>query len=155
MKKINNKKILIAVLVILIVVISAFLGRILALNKDTTKITGLVTNIYNGVDYNPRLIKTLEEYETIVKDNNLNLSDKDKLTAKDFKNNDFIVDFIPYSKGLEVSDININLSDEGVTLNYQVNMDVKDNTQLIIYFIPITKGQIKDFVLANRHFDYS
>ena len=151
----NINKILIIVISILVIFIAALLGRFLALRQDTVDSVGLVANIYMGINYNTRLITTYNEYETILSENNINIDKKDKLKEKDFQKYDFVVDFIPYDSSLVVDNIDLNLTDEGVIINYKVNKSVEANTQMLIYFIPIKKGKISNFVLANRHFEYA
>ena len=150
----KNKKILIILITILVIIISAFLGRYIALNQDTTKTVGFAINIYTGINYNTRLITTYSEYETIVNENGI-INNKAKLEEKDFKKHDFIVDFIPYDNTLKVNDINLNISGNDVTIDYNVNKEVRSDTQLLVYFIPLKKGQITNFNLANRHFTYT
>ena len=151
----KNKKILIILITILVIIISAFLGRYIALNQDTTKTVGFAINIYTGINYNTRLITTYSEYETIVIENGIVINNKAKLEEKDFKKHDFIVDFIPYDNTLKVNDINLNISGNDVTIDYNVNKEVRSDTQLLVYFIPLKKGQITNFNLANRHFTYT
>ncbi len=151
----KNKKILIILITILVIIISAFLGRYIALNQDTTKTVGFAINIYTGINYNTRLITTYSEYETIVNENGIVINNKAKLEEKDFKKHDFIVDFIPYDNTLKVNDINLNISGNDVTIDYNVNKEVRSDTQLLVYFIPLKKGQITNFNLANRHFTYT
>lgn len=152
----NKNKIIITILTIIIIIISGLLGYYVAKNENIKTIDGLVITIKSNVDYTSKLIKTFEEYKNILKENGIKIDNEKNiyLTKKDFKKNDYIVDYIPYEKDLEVKTIDVEVLDGGVILNYVLNKEVTDNTKVLLYLIPLDKNQLNEYKLANRNFSY-
>ena len=133
---------------LLIIVLALFIGRYIALNK--AQIVGLVANIYPNSNYNTRLITNFTQYKLILEENYL--LDDGQLTLNYFKENDYIVDFLPYDPSLLVKDSKLDISPKGIVINYQVNKIISNNTKILIYFLPVKKGKINNFVFLGRHF---
>ena len=127
----KKEHIIVILITIVVIIIAGFGGWYLAKKgmNNTKVIDGIVVNVKANVDYSAKLIKTYKEYEKILEDNAISLNDENVLKEKDFKKNDYIVDYIPYDKDLKITgEINVEVLEGGTV--------------------------ITDFTLANRVFNY-
>lgn len=156
-KKIEmNKKLIPIIASVAVIIIAAFAGWYFATKSMSQKIdaNGIVVKINKNADYQAKMLTTYEEYKILLEENEINLDNSNLLKAKDFDESDYIIDYIPYDKDLIVEDINVDILEGGVAIHYITNHEVKENTELLLYFIPVPKKQILEFTLANRTFDY-
>lgn len=155
-KKIETSKIITIVASIIVIIGAAFAGWYFARGSMSKKIdaNGIVVEINKNADYQAKMLKTYEEYKALLQENEVDPNNDNLLKASDFEESDYIIDYIPYDKELVVEDINVVILDGGVIIHYITNHEVKENTELLLYFIPVPKGQILEFTLANRTFEY-
>ncbi|MEG0976989.1 MAG: hypothetical protein RSF02_00365 [Bacilli bacterium] len=133
-----KKKVIIGVLIVVLLVSSIILGFVMSQNK-TKDIEAFIVLKETGKSYDTLFIKTYEEYnETLKKYNALG-----KLTASDFTENDYLIDFIPYKKNMSIKNISVELG-EKIKIDYEVNLELKDNDKLLINFIPLKKGLLSE-----------
>ncbi len=151
----NKGKLKIGIISFLIIIGAAFLGWFIAggFRQSHGVINGLVVNIVNYQDYSTKMITTYDQYQKVLAENGL-MAEKDTLKEKNFKKKDYIVDYIPYGEDLKVRNIELTVQNNSASLIYYVNKSVEENEKLLLYFIPVKKGSIKEFTLANRKFVY-
>lgn len=110
-----------------------------ALEMHKNDIASALITKKNNLDYEPMIITNYEEYTSFLAKYRL----WGKLKPRDFQNNDYIVDFVPYQKNLQILKITINLG-EDITLNYVVNEKITNSPKLIVNVIPLEKNLVKD-----------
>ena len=82
-----------------------------------------------------------------------NLGDVVLLTNNSFNEYDYIVDFINYNKNMEISDIELEVTDNGLNIKYIVNKEIKDSKKKLMYFIPIQKDLLSEVNINDRQFE--
>lgn len=152
----KTNKLITVIATILVILIAGFAGWYFASRKFNQKIiaNGIVVDINKNANYMSKMLTSYDEYKSIINENGLDLSKNEILKEADFEKRDYIIDYIPYDKDLEVIDIEVEVLDGGVVLHYQVSHEIKDNTQMLLYFIAIDKDRIHNYSLANRTFSY-
>lgn len=149
--KINKYHYLTGILVIIVILIFALLGVWLG-SKDKgyrTIAEGIViTN--SKEEYNSTMLSTYPEYTDLL--NVFGIAQDVFLTAGDFTDNDYIVDYIYYDNDLKIEQINLDITNEGIIINYEVNKNIDSSDEILIYFIPIEKGTISNYKFAKREF---
>lgn len=147
----SNKKIniIITIVSIVVVVCAGLLG---------ITVGGFFSNkvIANGIVVNTNdteslLVKTYDEYNELLK--KYKVSDVVLLTNNSFNENDYIVDFINYNKNMEISDIELEVTDNGLNIKYIVNKEIKDSKKKLMYFIPIQKDLLSEVNINDRQFE--
>ena len=137
------------ILSIIVVVVAGFLGITFGGYFKSNKV---VANgiVINSTDTTPTLLKSYTEYNELLKKYKVN--DTILLTNNSFNENDYIVDFIDYNKDLEIKDINVEITDEGLNINYILNKEIKESKEKLMYFIPIEKNLINEVKVTDRQF---
>lgn len=145
-KKIN----IIIIIVSIVVVVFAGLLGITAGGFFSNKViaNGIVVNTN---DTESLLVKTYDEYNELLK--KYKVSDVVLLTNNSFNENDYIVDFINYNKKMEISDIELEVTDNGLNIKYIVNKEIKDSKKKLMYFIPIQKDLLSEVNINDRQFE--
>ena len=145
-KKIN----IIIIIVSIVVVVCAGLLGITAGGFFSNKViaNGIVVNTN---DTESLLVKTYDEYNELLK--KYKVSDVVLLTNNSFNENDYIVDFINYNKNMEISDIELEVTDNGLNIKYIVNKEIKDSKKKLMYFIPIQKDLLSEVNINDRQFE--
>ncbi len=151
MKK--GTKLLMGVVILVLLIIGAIiLGLYLAnknKNADKSVANGIILDSLK--DSSNRLLTTYDEYLKLLDDYKIN--DVVLLTNNDFETKDYIIDYINYENGLEISDIEIMIADNGLELSYKVNKVIENNDSYLMYFIPVDKGSIVNPTVINRKFN--
>lgn len=149
--KITKYHFLIGILIILVVSIAAFLGIWIGNGAQSfrTIAEGIIIPVEDR-EYESVLITSYTEYTDLLRD--LGISRNVFLTAGDLDDNDYIIDYIYYDEDLKIEEINLEITDEGINIEYVVNKEVTDSDEMLIYFIKIDKGSLSDYKLANREF---
>ncbi len=145
-----KKKILIGVLVIVVVGVSMFLGITAAgfFNKPTAVANGIIVS--KG-EYESKLLTNYDDYTKLMTE--YNTSDFTVLTNNSFENSDYIVTFIKYKSDLEIKNINLEVTDDGVKIIYDVNKEIKNSNKYLMYFIPIEKGLLNKLNIKEQVFN--
>ena len=120
------------------------------LKNNQNGIESVVIKQSNDISYEKEVIQDLSRYQEILNKYNI----FGKLTNNDFKNNDYILDFIPYQKDLEIINIAVNIDNNGdVLIKYETNLKKDENSEkILINFIPIQKGILKsDAKISNNY----
>lgn len=149
--KITKYHFMIGILIILVVSIAAFLGIWIGNGAQSfrTIAEGIIIPVEDR-EYESVLITSYTEYTDLLRD--LGISRNVFLTAGDLDDNDYIIDYIYYDEDLKIEEINLEITDEGINIEYVVNKEVTDSDEMLIYFIKIDKGSLSDYKLANREF---
>ena len=149
--KITKYHFIIGILIILVVSIAAFLGIWIGNGAQSfrTIAEGIIIPVEDR-EYESVLITSYTEYTDLLRD--LGISRNVFLTAGDLDDNDYIIDYIYYDEDLKIEEINLEITDEGINIEYVVNKEVTDSDEMLIYFIKIDKGSLSDYKLANREF---
>lgn len=149
--KITKYHFIIGILIILVVSIAAFLGIWIGNGAQSfrTIAEGIIIPVEDR-EYESVLITSYTEYTDLLRD--LGISRNVFLTAGDLDDNDYIIDYIYYDENLKIEEINLEITDEGINIEYVVNKEVTDSDEMLIYFIKIDKGSLSDYKLANREF---
>ena len=149
------KNAFIALIVVVVIVGAGILG--MAVEKKKKK-SDEVVSVANGIvtdkDVSMKgasVLTTYEEYTKLLEE--YDSSDVVLLTNNDFNESDYIVDYIYYDKDVEISNINLEVLDEGITIHYEVNKEPDKGDKYLIYFIPIEKGMLKEVKVNSRTFD--
>lgn len=145
-----KKKILIGVLVIVVVVVSMFLGMTAAgfFNKPKVVANGIIVS--KG-EYESKLLTNYDDYTKLMTEYNTN--GFTVLTNNSFENSDYIVTFIKYKSDLEIKNINLEVTDDGVKIIYDVNKEIKNSNKYLMYFIPIEKGLLNELNIKEQVFN--
>ena len=149
--KITKYHFIIGILIILVVSIAAFLGIWIGNGAQSfrTIAEGIIIPVEDR-EYESVLITSYTEYTDLLRD--LGISRNVFLTAGDLDDNDYIIDYIYYDEDLKIEEINLEITDEGINIEYVVKKEVPDRDEMLIYFIKIDKGSLSDYKLANREF---
>ena len=149
--KITKYHFIIGILIILVVSIAAFLGIWIGNGAQSfrTIAEGIIIPVEDR-EYESVLTTSYTEYTDLLRD--LGISRNVFLTAGDLDDNDYIIDYIYYDEDLKIEEINLEITDEGINIEYVVNKEVTDSDEMLIYFIKIDKGSLSDYKLANREF---
>lgn len=149
--KITKYHFIIGILIILVVSIAAFLGIWIGNGAQSfrTIAEGIIIPVEDR-EYESVLITSYTEYTDLLRD--LGISRNVFLTAGDLDDNDYIIDYIYYDEDLKIEEINLEITDEGINIEYVINKEVTDSDEMLIYFIKIDKGSLSDYKLANREF---
>ena len=149
--KITKYHFIIGILIILVVSIAAFLGIWIGNGAQSfrTIAEGIIIPVEDR-EYESVLITSYTEYTDLFR--YLGISRNFFLTAGDLDDNDYIIDYIYYDEDLKIEEINLEITDEGINIEYVVNKEVTDSDEMLIYFIKIDKGSLSDYKLANREF---
>lgn len=149
----KKNKVIVSILVLIVVLVFGFLGIWWGTkqSKPQTIANGIVLNKLNDYEYESVLIKNYNEYEELLK--KYNVSGVEFFTEDDFEKRDYIVDFINYNDELIINNIDIEIVDNGIILNYQVNMEVESDEKLLMYFIPLDKNLINNLNIVDRSFE--
>lgn len=149
--KITKYHFIIGILIILVVSIAAFLGIWIGNGAQSfrTIAEGIIIPVEDR-EYESVLITSYTEYTDLLRD--LGISRNVFLTVGDLDDNDYIIDYIYYDEDLKIEEINLEITDEGINIEYVVNKEVTDSDEMLIYFIKIDKGSLSDYKLANKEF---
>ena len=148
---IGKKEMLIILAIIITILIAIFLGvnfGKLGYDYETIADGIIIENKFDN--YDSMLIKNYDEYIELLKKYKIN--EQVFLTNGDLEENDYIVDFINYDNTLKIYNINLEFTDNGINLEYEINKEINNNSKKLIYFIPINKNSITDYKLNNREF---
>ena len=58
-----------------------------------------------------------------------------------------------YEDDLVIDKINLDITDDGVVIEYIVNKEITESDELLIYFIRIEKDSLSDYEFASRRFE--
>lgn len=149
MKK-NN--IILGIVVVVIIVGAGLLGITAGGFFSKTKVVanGIVIDEDNGEKVSA-LITTYTEYTDLL--NEYDVNDVVLLTNNSFDDYDYIVDYMYYEDGLDITDIDIEATDDGLIITYEVNKEVTESDEYLMYFIPIEKGTFSDVTIKSRSFN--
>lgn len=149
--KITGWHYLIGVLVILVIFTAALLGVWLGLGNKTyrTIADGIIIQD-DGKKHESVLLTAYTEYTDLLSE--LGIARDVFLTSGDFDDYDYIIDYIYYKDNLKIDEINLELTDDGVIIEYVVNEEVKTSDELLIYFIRIEKDSLNDYKFNSRRF---
>ncbi len=149
--KITKDHIFAGIVVILVICVSAYLGILIGRDKfDYKTIAEGIVMTNEEKNYKSVLITDYVEYTNLLKQYGINESAF--LTSGDLDEKDYIVDFIFYNDDLEIKGIDLEITDNGTNITYNVNEEVKNSKEILIYFIPIKKNSLSEYKLANRYF---
>lgn len=153
----NNKlkNAFIALIVVVVIVGAGILGMAVGgFFKKSDEVVSVANGIVTNKDVSMKgasVLTTYEEYTKLLEE--YDSSDVVLLTNNDFNESDYIVDYIYYDKDVEISNINLEVLDEGITIHYEVNKEPDKGDKYLIYFIPIEKGMLKEVKVNSRTFD--
>lgn len=149
------KNAFVALIVVVVIVGAGILGMAVGgFFKKSDEVVSVANGIVTNKDVSMKgasVLTTYEEYTKLLEE--YDSSDVVLLTNNDFNNNDYIVDYIYYDKDVEISNINLEVLDEGITIHYEVNKEPDKGDKYLIYFIPIEKGMLKEVKVNSRTFD--
>ena len=147
-----KKNIFLAFAVIVVVVAAGLLGLAVGgfFNEPKVVANGIIISKKPSTD-DKRLISSYEEYNELLKKYGAN--DVVLLTNNDFSNMDYIVDFINYEKNLNIKNISLDITDDGVNITYEVNKKPQSNKKYLMYFIPVEKGMLSEVKVNSQKFD--
>lgn len=142
---------IIGAMTIIVVILSAFLGIFLAggFKKDKTIANGIVIN-KKDQEYEAKLITSAKDYNDLI--TKYDAQDTLLFTSNDFTDKDYIVDFILYQEDLIINNIDVTVSEDGISLTYYANKEISDSDKYLMYFIPIEKGSIDNITIKSRRF---
>lgn len=148
-----NKKnyIFIGVIIVILLIGAVLIGIVInkEKNKDKVVANGIVLK-KEDKEYEGQLVKNYDEYYDLLK--SYNVSDVILLTNNDFTDYDYIVDYLEYEEGLEITDINITDDIDGLIIEYYANKEVKNSDKYLMYFIPVEKGTFDEITIKSRSF---
>lgn len=153
----NNKlkNAFIGLIVVVVIVGAGVLGMAVGgFFKKSDEVVSVANGIVTNKDVSMKgasVLTTYEEYTKLLEE--YDSSDVVLLTNNDFNESDYIVDYIYYDKDVEISNINLEVLDEGITIHYEVNKEPDKGDKYLIYFIPIEKGMLKEVKVNSRTFD--
>lgn len=149
------KNAFVALIVVVVIVGAGILGMAVGgFFKKSDEVVSVANGIVTNKDVSMKgasVLTTYEEYTKLLEE--YDSSDVVLLTNNDFNNNDYIVDYIYYDKDVEISNINLEVLDEGITIHYEVNKEPDKGDKYLVYFIPIEKGMLKEVKVNSRTFD--
>lgn len=150
--KITGWHYLIGVLVVLVIFTAALLGVWIGLGGRTyrTIADGIIIQD-DGEEHESIMLTAYTEYTDLLSD--LGIARDVFLTSGDFDEYDYIIDYIYYEDDLEIEEINLELTDDGVIIEYVSNKEVTVSDELLIYFIRIEKDSLSDYKFDSRRFD--
>ena len=149
--KVTKYHFIISILIIAVISIAAFLGIWLGNGAKwyRTIAEGIIIRDDNK-EHESEVLTAYTEYTDLLSD--LGISRDVFLTAGNFDDYDYIVDYIYYDEDLKIEEISLQITEEGTVIEYEVNKEVTDSDEILIYFIRIDKGQISDYQFARREF---
>lgn len=145
-----NKKIIITILVILILM--GILKVIGVVRKSFAMAGSLKVEASDVNDVNDRLLKTYDEYLNFTYDNHIDAD----LSAKDFDKNDYIVYFfdnVYCQEVVDVNDVRVKSSNVVIYFNYYVDCDRSCSSSYTLFFIPIDKNKFDDLPEVEVEFE--
>lgn len=149
------KNAFIGLIVVVVIVGAGILGMAVGgFFKKSDEVVSVANGIVTDKDVSMKeasVLTTYEEYTKLLEE--YDSSDVVLLTNNDFNNNDYIVDYIYYDKDVLISNINLEVLDEGITIHYEVNKEPDKSDKYLIYFIPIEKGMLNEVKVNSRTFD--
>ncbi len=149
------KNAFIVLIVVVVIVGAGILGMAVGgFFKKSDEVVSVANGIVTNKDVSMKgasVLTTYEEYTKLLEE--YDSSDVVLLTNNDFNESDYIVDYIYYDKDVEISNINLEVLDEGITIHYEVNKEPDKGDKYLIYFIPIEKGKLKEVKVNSRTFD--
>lgn len=149
------KNAFVALIVVVVIVGAGILGMAVGgFFKKSDEVVSVANGIVTDKDVSMKgasVLTTYEEYTKLLEE--YDSSDVVLLTNNDFNESDYIVDYIYYDKDVEISNINLEVLDEGITIHYEVNKEPDKGDKYLIYFIPIEKGMLKEVKVNSRTFD--
>lgn len=149
------KNAFIALIVVVVIVGAGILGMAVGgFFKKSDEVVSVANGIVTDKDVSMKeasVLTTYEEYTKLLEE--YDSSDVVLLTNNDFNNNDYIVDYIYYDKDVLISNIDLEVLDEGITIHYEVNKEPDKGDKYLIYFIPIEKGMLNEVKVNSRTFD--
>lgn len=149
------KNAFIVLIVVVVIVGAGILGMAVGgFFKKSDEVVSVANGIVTNKDVSMKgasVLTTYEEYTKLLEE--YDSSDVVLLTNNDFNESDYIVDYIYYDKDVEISNINLEVLDEGITIHYEVNKEPDKGDKYLIYFIPIEKGMLKEVKVNSRTFD--
>ena len=149
------KNAFIALIVVVVIVGAGILGMAVGgFFKKSDEVVSVANGIVTDKDVSMKeasVLTTYEEYTKLLEE--YDSSDVVLLTNNDFNNNDYIVDYIYYDKDVLISNIDLEVLDEGITIHYEVNKEPDKGDKYLIYFIPIEKGMLNEVKVISRTFD--
>ena len=150
--KITGWHYLIGVLVVLVIFTAALLGVWIGLGGRTyrTIADGIIIQD-DEEEHESIMLTAYTEYTDLLSD--LGIARDVFLTSGDFDEYDYIIDYIYYEDDLEIEEINLELTDDGVIIEYVSNKEVTVSDELLIYFIRIEKDSLSDYKFDSRRFD--
>lgn len=145
-----KNKIIIVLLIIGVIIISMILGMSAAgyFTKPKAVAQGIVVSKTNNES---KLLTSYDDYTKLM--NEYGISDYTLLTNNSFEKNDYIVDFVKYKDSLEIKNINLEINDHGVKIIYDVNKEIKNSSNYLMYFIPIEKGTLDNLKVTSQVFN--
>ena len=149
------KNAFVALIVVVVIVGAGVLGMAVGgFFKKSDEVVSVANGIVTDKDVSMKgasVLTTYDEYTKLLEE--YDSSDVVLLTNNDFNESDYIVDYIYYDKDVEISNINLEVLDEGITIHYEVNKEPDKGDKYLIYFIPIEKGMLKEVKVNSRTFD--
>lgn len=145
-----KNKIIIVLLVIGVIIISMILGMSAAgyFTKPKAVAQGIVVSKSKNES---KLLTSYDDYTKLM--NEYGTSEFTLLTNNSFENSDYIVTFIKYKSDLEIKNINLEVTDDGVKIIYDVNKEIKNSNKYLMYFIPIEKGLLDELNIKEQVFN--
>ncbi len=149
--KITGWHYLIGVLVVLVIFTAALLGVWLGLGGRTyrTIADGIIIED-DGEEHESVMLTAYAEYTDLLDE--LGIARDVFLTNGDFDDYDYIIDYIYYEDDLKINEINLEVTDDGVIIEYDANKEVTESDELLIYFIRIEKDSLSDYKFDSRRF---
>lgn len=145
----NKQRIIVIIIIISIILIFGSLGIILATKFNNTKtITNGIILENSGKEYKSKLITTYEEYDSILKE--YSIKDVVLFTNNDFKDNDYIVDFLDYDGKTTILDIDVTIENDGLNIVYTTSKKMEEPDKKLMYFIKIDKNMLKEVNVKSR-----
>ena len=149
--KITGWHYLIGVLVVLVIFTAALLGVWLGLGGRTyrTIADGIIIKD-DEEEHESVMLTAYTEYTDLLDE--LGIARDVFLTNGDFDDYDYIIDYIYYEDDLKINEINLEVTDDGVIIEYDANKEVTESDELLIYFIRIEKDSLSDYKFESRRF---
>ena len=139
-------------LVLVIVVLAGLLGFFIGnRNLGYRTIADGIVIADDGESHESVMLTAYTEYTDLL--NDLGIAKDVFLTAGDFDDYDYIIDYIYYEDDLVIDKINLDITDDGVVIEYIVNKEITESNELLIYFIRIEKDSLSDYEFASRRFE--
>ncbi len=152
--KITKYHLLIGVLIIVVISIAAFLGIWIGNGAKwyRTIAEGIIIRNDNK-EHESVLLRAYTEYTDLLQE--LGISKDVFLTSGNFDDYDYIVDYIYYDDDLVIEEINLDVTDEGTIIQYEVNKELTESDELLIYFIRVDNDIFNSYEFAGREFKVS